>query len=94
MPSSLGSFTPAVSVGADLEGSAPVSSPRDRLARTPVQRTLTASPRVLPPEPTQTSGLIHKVLLEHLSLALEFGGSVLEGCVVPQVLRLTFDLPC
>lgn len=46
------------------------------------------------PEPGQTSGLVQKVLLEHLNLALECGGNILESWVAHWVPRVTSDLPC
>lgn len=48
-------------------------------------------PRLCPLNPLRHLGFFRKCYLEHLILVLESGWSILESCVVHQVLRLTWS---
>lgn len=92
MPSFLDTFTPAVPFSANQKDSVPRSSTHS-LARNLFHRIL--MPSTLGFASATWSDIwtcSESASVKHLNLALEFGESVLESCVVHQVLRLTCGL--
>lgn len=95
IPSFLDTFTPAVSFSANQKDSVPGSPTHYNLARNPIHCILI--PSTLGFAPATWSDIwprSESASVEHLNLALGFGGSVSESCVVHWVLRLNCDLSC